>query len=94
MRAFGHRVQTASQRLSAQTRVLESVSYKAVLERGFALVKASDGAVRRRASSVKSGEVLTLSFADGEARAVAEGGSPRAPSAKLKPAKVNQGDLF
>lgn len=94
-RAYGHRVQEATQRLVAQARVLESVSYKAVLERGFALVKASDGTVRRRANQVKSGEVLTLSFADGEARAVADGGSaPRARGGKRKISKENQGDLF
>jgi exodeoxyribonuclease VII large subunit len=94
-RAFAHGVQTERQNLTAQTRVLDSVSYKAVLERGFALVRASDGSVRRRAGQIKSGEVLELSFADGEARAVAEGGpTPRVPAAKRKTAKENQGDLF
>jgi exodeoxyribonuclease VII large subunit len=71
-------------------RLLESVSHKSVLERGFALVRGEDGKVRRRAATVKAGEALTLTFADGEKQAVAEGGSPK-PKSK-KPA--DQGSLF
>ena len=61
-----------------------------MLERGFALVKGEDGAVRRRAGQVKAGEALVLTFADGDKQAVAEGGSSK-PRAK-KPA--DQGSLF
>jgi exodeoxyribonuclease VII large subunit len=96
-RAFAHCVGDAAQRLGTHARMLESVSYRAVLERGFALVKGADGIVRRRAASLKAGEALRLSFADGEAEAVA-GGAPkgkpsRAPSSR-RPTKGPQGDLF
>src|ERR1700742_3687876 len=60
-------------RLESLTRVLESISYRAVLERGFALVKGPDGTLRRRASQIKPGEHLHLTFADGETGALAEG---------------------
>ena len=58
--------------LEAASRVLDGVSYRKVLERGFALVK-GEGHVRRRAEAIRPGENLTLVFADGEAAAVAAG---------------------
>jgi exodeoxyribonuclease VII large subunit len=59
-----------------------------VLERGFALVRGEDGKVRRRAAAVKSGETLTLTFADGEAPATAGSASLRvAPAAADAPGK-------
>jgi exodeoxyribonuclease VII large subunit len=89
-RAQRARLTQAGHRLEGLQRLLESVSHKSVLERGFALVRGEDGAVRRRAGQVKAGEALTLTFADGDKQAVAEGGSPR-PRPK-KPA--DQGSLF
>ena len=77
--------------LDSASRFLESVSYKKVLERGFALVKGEDGHVRRRADALKPGESLTLMFGDGEAAAVAAGTAPK-PRGK-KPGG-SQGDLF
>jgi exodeoxyribonuclease VII large subunit len=80
----------ATSRLDAVTRLLEGVSYRKVLERGFALVKGADGKLRRRAAQLKPGEALTLTFADNEAPAVS-GGTAK-PKAKKSPA--DQGDLF
>lgn len=74
-------------------RELELISYRKVLERGFALVRGEDGTVRRRADSIQSGESLTLTFADGEARAMAGEGGGKAKSPKKKPGK-DQGSLF
>ncbi len=59
--------------LDSAARFLESVSYRKVLERGFALVKGADGHIRRKAAAVKAGESLTLVFGDGEAGALASG---------------------
>jgi exodeoxyribonuclease VII large subunit len=81
----------ARRHLEGLARVLDGISYRAVLERGFALVRGEDGTVRRRAGAVKSGEGLTLTFADGEVKAFAgeDGGKP----AKRKRA-ADQGSLF
>jgi exodeoxyribonuclease VII large subunit len=79
------------QRLEGLARVLDGLSYRSVLERGFALVKGEDGKVRRRAGEVKAGEGLTLTFADGEAQATA-GGTP--PKAKARKSPTDQGNLF
>jgi exodeoxyribonuclease VII large subunit len=80
-------------RLDALTRVLDGVSHKAVLARGFALVRGADGALRRAASAIVPGEHLTLTFGNGDAGATADG--PAAPKSKprAKPGG-GQGDLF
>jgi exodeoxyribonuclease VII large subunit len=92
-RAQRGRLAQARRHLDGLARVLDTVSHKSVLERGFALVRGQDGTVRRRAASLQPGESLTLTFADGEARAEAgeAGGKPK--TAKKK-AGVDQGSLF
>ncbi|HZQ41337.1 MAG TPA: exodeoxyribonuclease VII large subunit, partial [Rhizomicrobium sp.] len=64
-RAQTARLRQARRHLDGLSRVLEGISYRAVLERGFALVRGEDGAVRRRAGSIRNGESLSLTFADG-----------------------------
>jgi exodeoxyribonuclease VII large subunit len=87
-----HRVRLAAERkrLENASRMLESISYRAVLERGFVLVRGEGGAIRRRAASIKSGEHLTLAFADGEKHVTAEGASPH----RTPRAPGDQGKLF
>jgi exodeoxyribonuclease VII large subunit len=89
-RAQTARLAQARKHLDGLARVLDSVSHKSVLERGFALVRGDDGKVRRRASAITSGESLTLTFADGDKQAVAEGGPGKAKSKK----PIDQGSLF
>lgn len=90
-RAEEARLAQASRHLDGLARLMDSVSHKSVLERGFALVRGEDGSVRRRAASLKTGELLTLTFADGDAKAVSA--KADAKPAKKKPA-VDQGSLF
>jgi exodeoxyribonuclease VII large subunit len=80
-------------RLDGLARLLDGVSHKAVLARGFALVRGADGALRRAAAAIQAGEHLTLTFGDGQAGATADG--PAAPKSKprAKP-PGGQGDLF
>jgi exodeoxyribonuclease VII large subunit len=87
-----HRARLRSWRegLESCARLLESVSHRSVLERGFALVRGADGSLRRRAAQVKPGEALSLVFADSTVEAKAEGPASRAPR---KP-KAGQGTLF
>ena len=79
----------AARHLQGLSRVLESVSHKSALERGFALVRGADGVVRR-AAAVKPGDTLTLTFADGDRRVVADGAAGKPKSKK----PVDQGSLF
>jgi exodeoxyribonuclease VII large subunit len=83
-------------RLEGLSRELDLISYRKVLERGFALVRGENGAVHRRAATLKLDEALTLTFADGEAKAVAGegGGAPQKPGPQKKKRGVDQGSLF
>jgi exodeoxyribonuclease VII large subunit len=83
----------AARALGALARMLEGISYKGVLARGFALVRGEDGKLRRRAAGISPGETLTLVFTDGEAQAVAAGAKLDKPARPKKPG-VGQGSLF
>jgi exodeoxyribonuclease VII large subunit len=90
-RAQRVRVATATQVLVALGRMLDGISYRSVLARGFALVRGEGTVLRRRAGTVVAGERLTLIFADGEVQAVA--GGSKAPAHPRKP-PGDQGSLF
>ena len=92
-RAQKTRLAQQRRRLESLSRLLDSVSHKSVLERGFALVRGEDGTVRRRAAALQPGESLTLTFADGDARAEAADGDAK-PKTPKKKQGVDQGSLF
>jgi exodeoxyribonuclease VII large subunit len=88
------RVTENRRHIEALGRVLEGLSYKSALDRGFALVRGEDGTIRRRTGQVVSGEALSLTFADGDVAAVASGmPAPGKPKSRAKPSG-NQGSLF
>ena len=91
-RCYRARLSEGSGRLEGLARVLDSLSYRAVLERGFALVRGADGTLRRRAAAVVQGEALSLTFGDGTVSAAAVEGAK--PKPKAKKGSGNQGDLF
>ncbi|MCE8007924.1 exodeoxyribonuclease VII large subunit [Aestuariivita sp.] len=74
-------------RVEAAGRMHETLSYKATLERGYAVVRA-EGAVVTRKAQARSGAVLEIEFADGRLTV----GGKSAPRAKPKPPE--QGSLF
>jgi exodeoxyribonuclease VII large subunit len=59
-------------RLAALDDRLRALSPRAVLERGFALVRGPDGALVRGAAALATGDRLTIEFARGEADAVVD----------------------
>ncbi|TIS32060.1 MAG: exodeoxyribonuclease VII large subunit, partial [Mesorhizobium sp.] len=84
--------------LTQADRLLTTLSHKAVLARGFALVKDADGTVVKRVAELAPGAALQLEFADGNAEAIATSGGARPklaakPSGKAKE-PGNQGSLF
>jgi exodeoxyribonuclease VII large subunit len=87
-------------RLERADRLLVAFSYREVLKRGFALVRDGEGHPLRAAASVTSGMPLSIEFADGRVRAVAEGDAvPRpAPAPRRRRASGGgddgQGSLF
>lgn len=89
----GH-LAAARKRFESLGRILESVSYKAVLSRGFALVRGEDGMLKRAAAAIRPGERLELAFADGHRAAVADGTSAPKPAKKPVPQSGSQGSLL
>ncbi len=79
-------------RLEGLSARLESVSFQAVLARGFALVRDARGEPVISAASVLPGASLALTFADGRVAVTAEGEAPRR-AAKPKP-EPTQGSLL
>ena len=83
----------ADGRLDTLARVLDSVSHKKVLARGFALVRGPDGVISR-AKALKPGTALEIEFADGRVPAVA-GSGKAAKTLKRPPSdKSPQGTLL
>jgi exodeoxyribonuclease VII large subunit len=93
MRAQKTRLAQLRRQLEGLGRELELISYRSVLERGFALVRTTDGTVRRRAAALKPGEALTLTFADGDAAVQAGESEGKSKPGKRKPGG-DQGSLF
>jgi exodeoxyribonuclease VII large subunit len=79
-------------RLNAVWRVAEGLSHTRVLERGFALVRDSDGTMVRAKAGISSGQHLQLQFADGQVDVVESGAKPA--KAKTKATPQDQGALF
>ena len=93
-RAQHARLTTLGRQLESLGRIIESVSYRSVLERGFVLVRGEGGIVRRRAEKVVSGERLSLTFVDGDRSAVADGPAASRSKTRTKRTKGGQDSLF
>jgi exodeoxyribonuclease VII large subunit len=93
-------IQNRVARVERAGRLLTAVSYRGVLARGFALVRAADGKPLRTAAAVAPGLQLNIEFADGRVRATADGPAAAAPAPTSAPAKPprrggeGQGNLF
>jgi exodeoxyribonuclease VII large subunit len=76
-RALINRLAARRRQLEGSAKLLSSVSYQRVLQRGFAVVRDGDGRMVREAASLHAGDALELEFRDGrvdaEARAVHTG---------------------
>jgi len=93
--AFTRRLDAADNRLQRQAALLDTLSYRRILDRGFALVRSADGAPLTRAAQVAPGSALTLAFADGDVHAIAEGSAPpKRPAAKPGKTDPRQGSLL
>ncbi|GEO81629.1 exodeoxyribonuclease VII large subunit [Pararhodospirillum oryzae] len=100
----GERLETAlntvhtrkTERLEALGARLESVSYRAVLKRGYAVVRGPAQGILDSAGAVQPGMALSLEWHDGRVEAVATPPSaPPAPRARgRRPASPRQGDLL
>ena len=99
-------IQQRETRLRYVAQLLNALSYKGVLDRGFALVRDAHGQPLHAAANISSGQHLTIEFADGRIGATADGGDATTATPKAAPAKPAskratdfgvkkvQGDLF
>ncbi|QGZ94484.1 exodeoxyribonuclease VII large subunit [Terricaulis silvestris] len=87
----GHR-----KHLDGATRMLESLSHKSVLARGFVMVHRDDGTLVRAAKDLNAGDVIDLTFADDHKKAVIDPPADGAAKPKGKSTKPggDQGQLF
>ena len=68
--AISHKLLRSRSAITAQDRVLQSLSYKNVLKRGFAVVRDEDDRPVTRAEGLQPGRLLSLEWADGRVAAV------------------------
>jgi exodeoxyribonuclease VII large subunit len=80
-RALRQLLSRRSDRFTAATKLLQAMSYKSILARGFAVVRDADGKPLRTAADVKPNANLAIEFADGDVKVKAA-------------ATSNQGSLF
>ena len=101
VRAQEVRLRRERERLDKASALLEALSYRGVLERGFALVTDADGLPVRSRDAVEAGERVSLEFADGTRKAVIDGHgvsrpakSPRTPRRRVDARPTGQRELF
>ncbi len=82
-------------RLTQAARLVGTMSVKAVLDRGFALVRDRAGNLVKNAAGVGPGDGLEISFADGAVNVTADGEKPQTVKPKPAPKPAGgQGSLF
>lgn len=89
VRAIRQRQTDAMQRLTQPSKLLESLSYRNVLARGFAVVYGEDGRALNAAAAMTAGAAVTIEMRDGrrQARIENEGAVPPAPR-RSRPAEM------
>jgi exodeoxyribonuclease VII large subunit len=94
--AVSARLERARARFGQAARLVSTLSYTSVLDRGFAVVLDDEGQLVKRAAALGSGQAVTMRFADGERGAVTTGEAPKPKPAvaKPKPMSGGQGSLF
>ncbi len=99
--AFARATERFRSQLNHQHQLLESLSYQGVLNRGFALVRDDEDKPIRKASEIKTDQMISIQFADGRIAASAGTGPPPASETQTKPSprkktasKDDQGSLF
>jgi exodeoxyribonuclease VII large subunit len=80
-------------RLGGLARLLETLGYTATLERGFAVVRSSDGAILSSAKAAKEADALDIEFKDGHYKTDSAQAVKKLKAKPKKPAG-DQGSLF
>jgi len=88
--AYARRLEDLGRRLEASGRMLESLSYERVLDRGYALVEDASGTPVTKARQLGAGDQVKVRFADGvsDMQVLGEGETPPAPPSPVAKAKA------
>lgn len=89
-RALGER----ERHLASASKLLESLSYRAVLDRGFAYARAEDGTAIASAGAARAQGRFVIEFGDGAVPVTADGETPRRPAKRDAPRPAGQGSLL
>lgn len=104
--AYATRLDRLGERLAAQGRILESLSFERVLDRGYTMVTDAGGQPVTTAASLAAGDRVDVRFRDGSVSMQVEGGeagakpvaAPKpkqpAPAPRRKEPPAGQGSLF
>ncbi|MGM0423128.1 MAG: exodeoxyribonuclease VII large subunit, partial [Pseudomonadota bacterium] len=71
-RAMRQRIETHKNHLQAQAALLETLSFKKTLERGFAVIRDDQNRPLTSAKTIKSGQKLKIEFTDGETKVTSQ----------------------
>jgi len=96
-RAIRHLLDKNTARLEQADRLLGSLSYMSVLDRGFAVIMDDKGKAITNAGSLRSSAMVRIRMKDGEVKAQtidAGASAAKTSQTKAKPAAIDQGDLF
>lgn len=88
------RMQDSSQRLVAQSKLLETLSHRSTLSRGFAIVTGPKQNLVTSRGKIAAGDELQITFADGSVPVVAASSTSIPPKTRDKSRPEGQGDLF
>ena len=105
--AIVHDLKRARSMVSAHDRMLQSLSYKNVLMRGYAVIRDEDNRPLSRANALSNGQAIAIEFADGRVSAAvgttaspppppvpAQKPAPAAKASKKSEPPAGQGSLF
>ncbi|WP_137134854.1 exodeoxyribonuclease VII large subunit [Rhizobium sp. FKY42] len=108
--ALVHALSRRTAAVQAHDRMLQSLSYKNVLKRGYAVIRGEDDRPLTRAANIAAGQMLSIEFADGHVQATAgdtdapppapsgvvlgPASAPRKKPTKQATEKPEQGSLF
>lgn len=93
--AVGRLLGSRTERLTAMHKLLNSLSYERVLDRGFAVLLDEDGDIVRAPGEVRPGESLTARLAEGDLGVTASGAPAlRRRKSRTPPGNNGQASLF
>lgn len=97
--AYNELIKHPKTRLDQAERMLSSLSYKSVIDRGFAVVRDANDTLISSSEDLKSGDGFQVEFKDGRLSGTVSDGGAKPASAKQKRPKPKssadeQGDLF